>query len=306
MRAVSEPRCRSCGGQQLLDLGACAPISGAPDSGRLLRCSACGLGQRQPCIDGAELEEHYRNTPAEAMEYPFESNCAWKRARELLAARAGGADMAVLDVGCHTGTFLGGLPEHWRRFGVESAVEPAREARETQGVEIIAGLIETIDASWDGKFDAVTLFDVVEHLPDPAAALLRLSRLLRPGGVLIASTADLDAWTWRWSRGRHWYLQTPLHLSVASMAFFEHVAARAAMRIESADRIAHRLGSREQRQRQFVETIYWELRQRGGWYRIPQRLLHLLPGMGKLPHRETVTWAMTLRDHLIVAMAESR
>ncbi len=306
--------CRACGATALLDLGPCAPIPAAAarelgfadgiyPAGRLLRCPNCGLGQRQPCLDEAALVEAYRQTPAETLAYDFDDNTAWTAAREYLRKRwEGGAPRRVLDIGCHTGAFLVGLPAGWQRFGVESAEGPTLVAARDHSITIIADRIETIDAAWDGGFDAVTLFDVVEHLRDPATDLERAAALLRPGGVLIASTADLDAWTWRWTAGRHWYLQAPLHLSIASRGFFRYVAERAGLKFKRFERVAHRRGSFGSRLRERIDLIHWELRQRGGWYRIPQRLLQLLPGFGDLRHRESTPWAMRLKDHLLVVL----
>lgn len=297
--------CRACGSPDLRDLGACAAYPPAlaalladPDPGHLLRCRRCGLGQRHPCASEAALAEVYRRTPAESMEYPFEDNAAWRCARdELLRRHRADADCAVLDVGCHTGRFLAGLPRRWRRFGIESATAPQARAAGEHGVEVIAPRLQDIGAQWRGRFDAVTLFDVLEHLPDPADALARAAALLRPNGILIASTGDMDAWTWRCAGVRHWYLQTPLHLSFASRAFFRFVAEREGLRLAGVSRIPHRIGTLLTRCRQAIEIVYWQLRQRGGWARIPQRLLQSLPGLRYLGHRESVPWTMRLRDH---------
>jgi 2-polyprenyl-3-methyl-5-hydroxy-6-metoxy-1,4-benzoquinol methylase len=306
--------CRSCGSTELRDLGPCAPVPdrlsreigmepGQYEAGRLLRCRRCGLGQRQPCLQEHELVEAYRHTPSETMGYAYEDNCAWMKAREFLVTRwqKHETPLRVLDIGCHTGAFLAGLPRPWQRFGIESAEEPIRIAAE-QGVEIVSDRVETVDVRWNGQFDAVTLFDVVEHLADPAAGLGRAGELLRPGGVLIASTADLDAWTWKLTAGRHWYLQAPLHLSIASREFFRYVAAAGGLRFAKFERVAHRRGSLGARVRERAELIHWESRQRGGLYRIPQRLLQGLPGLRELRHRDSVPWAMRLKDHLFVVL----
>jgi SAM-dependent methyltransferase len=237
------------------------------------------------------------------MDYPFEDNCAWAAARDFLRRQwTDSQPRRILDIGCHTGAFLAGLPREWERFGVESAEAPVRVAEQLHGIDVIADRIETIAPEWEAQFDAVTLFDVVEHLADPAASLLRAATLLKPGGVLIASTADLDAWTWKWSGGRHWYLQAPLHLSVASGEFFRYMAGAAGLDFIELSRVAHRRGDFRSRWRERVETVHWEARQRGGWYRIPQRLLQALPGLGDLRHMQSVPWSMRLKDHLFVVL----
>lgn len=242
----------------------------------------------------------YREAPADSLNYEFEANGAWRAAREYLRAAfpsRGGID--VLDVGCHTGAFLAGMPPEWRRFGIEIATQ-ARSQAARHGIQLIAERLESVNEQWRGRFDVVTLFDVVEHLPDPAQGLAMAASLLRPGGFMVVSTGDMDAWTWRWSPGGHWYLQSPQHLSFGSRAFFQFVARRAGLRMLRRVRIPHRVGSLRARMCDAVSAAYWLLRTRGGWCRIPQRVIQALPGFRALRHKEAMPWTMHVSDHQLV------
>ncbi|MBV6413042.1 MAG: Ubiquinone biosynthesis O-methyltransferase [Xanthomonadales bacterium] len=298
-RMADEVRCRSCGGDGLVDLG---PIPGSQDErvsvqAHLYRCPHCALGQRHPIPDAVGIAALYADAKPEEMAYVYEDNAAWALARNMLVKRLVAVESpSVLDVGCHTGRFLAGLPKAWRRFGVENPGPPADAARRDNRVEIIADWIETVGGEWDARFDAVTLFDVIEHVPDPATAIGRLARLLKPGGVLIVSSGDLDAWTWRWLGAGHWYLQTPQHLSVISRGFLRHVAVERGLRLREFQTIPHRHAPRTQ---DAARLAYWGMRQRGGLWRSPQRLLHALPGLHGLRHMQSVPWAMSLRDHCV-------
>lgn len=300
--------CRSCGNTALIDLGACTAFAGADaatscDPGRLLRCRGCGLGQRHPVPDEQRLISMYRETPDTEMAYRFEDNAAWSAARQRLLSRfADRPNPTVLDVGCHTGAFLAGLPSTWLRHGIESARAPMRVASEQHGVTLIGERLESISPEWAHRFDAVTMFDVIEHLPDPDAGIAHAARLLKPGGTLVLSSADMDAWTWRWLGSGHWYLQTPQHLSVISRPFLQLVGKRYTLELVDVQRIPHRLAPLRQRWREAVEIIYWGMRQRRGLYRIPHRLLQSLPGLSDLRHMQSVPWTMKLTDHLMVQL----
>lgn len=306
--------CRSCGSVDMVDLGACSPIpaqhqpSGHPiDAGRLLRCRVCAFGQRHPAPDAATLAAIYRETAAEAMAYPFEQNAAWSLARKRLVARlTSNSSPRVLDIGCHTGSFLGGLPTAWQKFGVESAVEPVRVASDQHGVQVIAERLDTIGDEWAGSFDAVTLFDVAEHLLDPAAGIRQAARMLKPGGLLLISSGDLDAWTWRWLGSGHWYLQTPQHLSLLSRKFIEHVATPSGVALTDFVSIPHRHAALSVRWHEAILAAYWGMRRKRGVYRLPHRVLPLLPGLGPLIHMRSVPWTMTLSDHFLVILESSQ
>jgi 2-polyprenyl-3-methyl-5-hydroxy-6-metoxy-1,4-benzoquinol methylase len=251
--------------------------------------------------DEQTLIDMYRQTPSEEWTYLYQENAAWALARQRLVARFEGRnEVAILDVGCHRGSFLAGLPESWQKYGLESGLEPIRIAREQHGVAIIGDRIQTVSSEWKGRFDAVTMFDVVEHLTNPEEGISSAARLLKPGGVLMLSTGDFAAWTFRWLGAGHWYLQTPQHLSVLSRRFLAYVADRHAFSLNEFERIPHRSGTFFERCHEAVKALYWGMRSRRGIFRLPHRLLQSLPGLRDIRHLQSVPWTMKLKDHFLV------
>ncbi|MBI3445270.1 MAG: class I SAM-dependent methyltransferase [Magnetospirillum sp.] len=105
----------------------------------------------------------------------------------------------VLDVGANTGLFLSMARRKAASVrGVEPSREAAENARRTFGLDVQDCLIAEADLP-DAAFDMVTLFDVVEHLTDPAGDLAFLARKVAPGGLLFLSTHDIGTWLARLS-----------------------------------------------------------------------------------------------------------
>ena len=63
----------------------------------------------------------------------------------------------------------------------------------------------------EGAYDVVTMWDVIEHLPDPASTLRAVHSALRPGGVFAVTTMDVDALFPRVA-GRFWPWYMQMHL----------------------------------------------------------------------------------------------
>ncbi len=91
----------------------------------------------------------------------------------------------LLDVGCGSGIFLSVARRHgWRGFGIELDPHTAIKGEKQFNVPIRAGTIQSTLFDRD-KFDAITLFDYLEHTSTPGQDLALLTRHLLPGGVIL-------------------------------------------------------------------------------------------------------------------------
>lgn len=176
----------------------------------IVRCSACGHMQLARFPGEAELAEAY--SEAESHDYVEEEAGQRATAREALAAieRHAGPG-AILDLGCWVGFLLAEAETRgWAATGIEPSEFASGYARERLGLEVLTeGLFEA--ALPAGAFDAVVLGDVIEHLPDPGAALDRIATLLAPAGVLRMALPDAGSRLAR-TMGRRWWSVIPTHV----------------------------------------------------------------------------------------------
>jgi SAM-dependent methyltransferase len=99
----------------------------------------------------------------------------------------------ILDAGCAYGGFL--LEMHmrgWDATGVEPFADAAAFCRDQLGLRVALGEIETLEFA-DGSFDAITLWDVIEHLPRPVKAMQALARMAAPGALLMLTTPNVNS-----------------------------------------------------------------------------------------------------------------
>ena len=95
-----------------------------------------------------------------------------------------------LDVGCGTGGVLGVARKRgWEAVGLEVSDWAVEQARK-QGNTIVNATV--LEARFpDDHFDAVSMFDVLEHLPSPVDYIKDVYRILKPGGVLVMETPNI-------------------------------------------------------------------------------------------------------------------
>jgi len=209
-----------------------APLPG----GDLYRCVACRLGFRHPRPPKHELDALYTTGSELSWTWEAADRTDWTlAARALRELKPGRAQVA--DIGCFDGTFLASLGPDVEKTGIE-ILPAAADAARAKGVDIIAPDFESL-AGTSRRFDAITAFDVIEHVDDPLAFLSLLASVLRPGGVLIVSTGNLDAWSWTLMRNRYWYCAIPEHISFLSVRWFEHAAQALGLEIASMTKYAH-------------------------------------------------------------------
>jgi len=105
-------------------------------------------------------------------------------------------DAQVLDVGCGGGILSEAMARGGARvIGIDlsQAVLDVAELHALEGklaIEYRAIAAEELAAARPGSFDLVTCMEMLEHVPDPAAALAALGALVKPGGHVIISTLN--------------------------------------------------------------------------------------------------------------------
>jgi SAM-dependent methyltransferase len=166
----------------------------------IVRCETCSILYVSPTPSDAELEAHYQNPAYYEGEEDqgYRSYADMKKAlRPHFAHRLRVMDAhlpsrgRLLDFGCAAGYFLEmARADGWQIAGVELATDMARQASDRLGIQIAASL----DALNGNDFDAITLWEVIEHLPRPMEQLRQLYERLRPGGLLMLSTPNNGHW----------------------------------------------------------------------------------------------------------------
>jgi SAM-dependent methyltransferase len=176
----------------------------------MLRCPSCGHLQLATMPADAVLEEGYGEAASHDYEREDRGQRATARAELERIERHAPERGRLADLGCWVG-FLADEARRrgWEPIGVEPSRWAAERARE-RGVEVLIAPLFEAELPVTA-FAAVTMGDVVEHLPDPGAALDRVAALLAPGGVVWMATPDAGSRVAR-VLGPRWWSVIPTHL----------------------------------------------------------------------------------------------
>ena len=102
------------------------------------------------------------------------------------------SDSELLDIGCGTGW----LAEHFPHYtGIDGSPDAVAIAVGQQR-NVIEGDVDRPLPFAEESFDAIVMKDLLEHVADPTALVLEARRVLRPGGIIFASSPDAQRWVW--------------------------------------------------------------------------------------------------------------
>jgi 2-polyprenyl-3-methyl-5-hydroxy-6-metoxy-1,4-benzoquinol methylase len=136
----------------------------------------------------------------------------------------------LFEIGCSFGFFMDAARSRgWQTTGVEVGEYAAKYAIQTLGLEVTHGTTAAANLPAD-SFDAVAMWDVLEHLDEPLGEMQLVHSLLKKGGLLVFNTPDVDAYMRR-LQGSLWRCFIP----PAHIAYFN---------TKSAERLLERTGFR--------------------------------------------------------------
>lgn len=204
-----------------------SPLVEAPDMGlaangrwfMVVQCRDCGLCFTNPRPSPVTIGQFYQSDyPPHQPRAKEDAPRWWQRLpglgrwhdpRRRLPRFGQGR---LLDFGCGNGSFLVRMRRQgWNVCGLDSDLEVIDRLRREHGIPGVVGSLPHPELP-DEAFDAVTMWQSLEHVHQPLETLRAAHRLLTPDGKLIVATPNIDSLAFRWF-GPAWSgLDLPRHL----------------------------------------------------------------------------------------------
>jgi SAM-dependent methyltransferase len=218
--AKEEVPCNLCGthSSEVVARGRDREYPTSADVFSVVECAGCRLRYLSPRPTVAELGTIYpqdyhayniRSAETKDRKLPFVTRLRHRiysrRFRRVFEHLANRPSIKLLDVGCGDGWMLDLYKMASRSpietYGVDFNETVCQVAR-AFGHVVYCGRFEDLDL--DGRFDAVNLSHVIEHVSDPALIARKSFASLNPGGLFIVETPNIDTADYRWFEKGNW------------------------------------------------------------------------------------------------------
>ena len=187
----------------------------------ILKCSVCGYYQIGTLPTNEVIEQIYVKEYFEKGKYvdDYATKKEQKRRIKLLKTAGLRIGSKVLDFGMASGDFCRAAKAQFEVYGLDIS----KDAVEKGKIELpdIADRLFLYDTKklpfQDNYFDAIVLWDVIEHLKPPQLIISQLKKKLRPGGFLLFSTPDISSLSAKLMKNRWHFMTPPEHLGFYSV-----------------------------------------------------------------------------------------
>jgi 2-polyprenyl-3-methyl-5-hydroxy-6-metoxy-1,4-benzoquinol methylase len=193
--------CPVCGNNTFKDIFTCKDYTVSQESFTLIKCQECHFVITSPRPDDSTLGKYYlsddyisHTNEAKSLidkVYLVARNytLAWKR--KLILNHTNQVESKLLDYGCGTGAFINATTQDgWKAFGVE----PSKEAREEAQRVTQSKVYESLNEIEGHVFNAITLWHVLEHVPDLNDLLQKLKSILAHNGTMFIAVPNHSSW----------------------------------------------------------------------------------------------------------------
>jgi len=206
------------------------------------RCASCGLvftdARDAPPPD--QLYPAFDQTTSASMDRVRGALRLFLRQRARLVQKAVPSGR-LLDYGCGNGAFAA----HMASLGYDAVgLEPFSLGAPVRSERLTLIRAPLADASSElDTFDVITMWHVLEHVPDPRAVLEKLVPHLKPGAALVISVPNFDSWQSSVFRGSWFHLDPPRHLLHFDAHSLRRCLSDVGLEVESETRFLPEYGS---------------------------------------------------------------
>jgi len=179
--------------------------------GRYVKCKNCHLIYVNPIEKASKINGDY--SKMENNDAPIIRGSRLRAAKSqlgLIKKHKNGT--TLLDIGCGEGFFLFNASKAgYTTKGIEISQYAAEYAGSEFGLDVEVKPFEELQYP-ENYFDVVTLWQVLEHVPHPLVVLREVHRILKPEGLLVTSTPDIESIMAKIFRRKWWSLRR-LHIN---------------------------------------------------------------------------------------------
>jgi 2-polyprenyl-3-methyl-5-hydroxy-6-metoxy-1,4-benzoquinol methylase len=191
-------KCIVCGSSQFEPFLVCKDYTVSQESFNIVSCKSCGFKFTNPRPENSVIGDYYKaeeyvshsNTTKGVVNKLYHSvrNYTLKQKLKLISSYVSRGTM--LDYGCGTGMFLNVCKnDGWETYGMEPD-DNARKMSIEKGLDVFSDKDKVSDRIADKKFNAITLWHVLEHVTDMEATLSFFKSKLNDDGVLIIAVPN--------------------------------------------------------------------------------------------------------------------
>jgi SAM-dependent methyltransferase len=175
-----------------------------------VKCRNCGFVYLNPRPEGPEMVAYY---PSDYYMVPRDSLYDFSRFDRVKYISEKQPAGKILDIGSNMGFFIKGMEQAgWDVYGCELSKFACDHAKGALGLKNIV-CSDFQNAEYPGNFfDAITLWNVIEHLNDPIKALHKAYGLLKKGGIIYIDTQNYTSLLSKVFKGNWYQLDAPRHL----------------------------------------------------------------------------------------------
>jgi 2-polyprenyl-3-methyl-5-hydroxy-6-metoxy-1,4-benzoquinol methylase len=178
---------------------------------RIVKCSNCGLIYVNPRLKPEIVIKSY----SEDSDETFISQAKGREATfikclkiiEKYAPQKG----KIIDIGTAGGSFIHIAKQNsWEVYGIEPNKWLCNWSKKHYNLDIKQGTL--FNANYpDNYFDVITLWDVLEHTPNPKKVLIEINRILKKGGLLVVNYPDIGSWIAKLMKSK-WVFLVTVHI----------------------------------------------------------------------------------------------